>query len=170
VDRLVIVVSVDLEGEGGDMVKALVLFHSQEYMNTAQMAAAVAEGLREAGCEVDRFNTNDGRYDITQFPQYDCVAFGSPDYYSYVAGGLKMFMDDHYIADVRKGMQGLKGKPYALFCSHGSGGRVREVMPRLFTRIGTQVGELVASLRQPSPEVLEQCRVLGKVLAESVSH
>jgi flavorubredoxin len=158
------------------VVKALVLFHSQEYMNTAQMAEAVAEGLRGAGCEVDLFNTNDGRYDITQFSQYDCVAFGSPDYVatkrcaSYVAGGLKMFMDDHYIADVRKGMQGLKDKPYALFCSHGSGGRVREVMGGLFKRIGTQVGELVASLRQPSPEILEQCRALGKALAESVSH
>ena len=50
------------------MTKALVLFHSQEYMNTAPMAEAVAEGLREAGCEVDLFNTNDGRYDIAQFP------------------------------------------------------------------------------------------------------
>jgi multimeric flavodoxin WrbA len=137
-------------------------------MNMAQMAEAVAEGLREAGCEVDTFNTNDGRFDITQFPQYDCVAFGSPDYYSYIAGNLKQFMDDHYIADVRKGMQGIKGKPYALFCSHGGGGRVKDVMPRLFKRIGTQVGEMVASLRQPSPEVLEQCRELGKVLAETV--
>jgi flavodoxin len=62
------------------MAKALILFHSQEYGNTAAMAEAVAEGLREAGCEVDLFNTNDGRFDITQFPQYDCVAFGSPDY------------------------------------------------------------------------------------------
>jgi len=116
----------------------------------------------------DLFNTNDGRFDITHFPQYDCVAFGSSDYYSYVAGNLKQFMDDHYIADVRKGMLGLKGKPYALFCSHGSGGRVREVMPRLFTRIGTRVGEMVASHRQPSPEVLEQCKALGKALADSV--
>jgi hypothetical protein len=55
------------------------------------MAEAVAEGLREAGCEVDSFNTNDGRFDVTQFPQYDCAAFGSPDYYSYLAGGLKTF-------------------------------------------------------------------------------
>ena len=150
------------------MAKALVLYHSQEYGNTAPMAEAVAEGLREAGCEVDLFNTDDGRYDVTQFPQYDCAAFGSPDYYSYVAGNLKQFMDDHYIADVRKGMQGLKGKPYALFCSHGSGGRVREVMGGLFKRIGTQVGELVSSLRQPGPEILEQCRALGKALAEIV--
>jgi multimeric flavodoxin WrbA len=150
-------------------VKALVLYHSQEFGNTAQMAEAVAEGLREAGCEVDTFNTNDGRYDVTQFPQYDCVAFGSPDYYSYVAGGLKQFMDDHYIADVRKGMQGLKGKPYALFYSHGGGGRVREAMVSLFKRVGTQVGQPVGSRGWPRPEVLEQCKALGRLLAESVS-
>jgi flavorubredoxin len=99
----------------------------------------------------------------------DCMAFGSPDYYSCVAGNLKQFMDDHYIADVRKGMQGLKGKPYALFCSHGGGGRVRDAMVSLFRRVGTQVGQLVASRGRPGPQVLEQCRALGKALTEAVS-
>ena len=47
------------------MVKALVLYHSQEFGNTAAMAEAVAEGLQDAGCEVDLFNTNEGRFDIT---------------------------------------------------------------------------------------------------------
>ena len=138
------------------MTKALVLFHSQEFGNTAPMAEAVAEGLREAGCEVDTFNTNDGRFDITRFPQYDCAAFGSPDYYSYVAGSLKQFMDDHYIADVRKGMQGLKDKPYVLFYSHGGGGKVIDAMKRIFRRVGTQVGEAVSSRGRLSPAVLEQ--------------
>jgi multimeric flavodoxin WrbA len=124
--------------------------------------------LREAGCEVDTFNTNDARFDIAQFPAYDCAAFGSPDYYSYVAGNLKQFMDDHYIADVRQGMQGLKDKPYALFCSHGGGGRVRDVMVSLFKRIGTQVGKVVSSRGYPSAEVLEQCKALGKALGEAV--
>jgi flavorubredoxin len=132
------------------------------------MAEAVAEGLREAGCEVDLFNTNDGRFDITQFPQYDCVAFGSPDYYSYVAGNLKQFMDDHYIADVRKGMQGLKGKPYVLFYSHGGGGKVIDAMKRIFKRVGTQVGEPVGSRGRPNPHTLERCKALGKALAEAV--
>jgi multimeric flavodoxin WrbA len=131
------------------------------------MAEAVAEGLREAGCEVDLFNTNDGRFDITQFPQYDCAAFGSPDYYSYVAGGLKTFMDDHYIADVRKGMQGLKGKPYALFYSHGGGGRVIDAMKGIFQRVGTQVGKAVGSRGYPRPEVLEKCKALGRALAQA---
>jgi flavorubredoxin len=82
-----------------------------------------------------------------------------------MAENLKQFMDDHYLGDVCKGMHGLEGKPYALFCSHGSGGRGREMMLRLFTRIGMQVGDLVAPLRQPSPEVLERCRGLGRALA-----
>ena len=133
------------------------------------MAKAVAEGLRELGCEVDLFNTDDGRFDVTQFPEYDCVAFGSPDYYSYIAGGLKTFMDDHYIYDVRKGLEGLKEKPYALFYSHGGGGRVIDAMLRIFRRVGTLTGEPVGSRGKPDPEVLEECRTLGRELAEAVS-
>jgi flavorubredoxin len=133
------------------------------------MAQAVAEGIRAAGCEVDLFNTNDGRFDVTQFPGYDCAAFGSPDYYSYVAGSLKQFMDDHYIADVRKGMQGLKNKPYALFYSHGGGGKVIDAMRSIFKRVGTQVGQAVESRGYPSPQVLDNCKALGKMLGESVT-
>jgi len=151
------------------MAKALVLYHSQEFGNTAPMAEAVAEGLRDAGCVVDLFNTDDGRFDITSFPQYDCAAFGSPDYYSYIAGGLKTFMDDHYIYDVRKNLEGLKEKPYALFYSHGGGGRVKDVMQNIFKRIGTSVGEPVGSRGKPEPQVLEQCKALGKELAEAIS-
>ena len=151
------------------MTKALVLYHSQEFGNTADMAEAVAGGLRDAGCEVDLFNTNDGRYDVTRFPQYDCVALGSPDYYGYIAGGLKTFMDDHYIYDVRKGLEGLRGKPYVLFYSHGGGGRVKDVMPQIFRRVGTQIGEPVGSKGRPDQQVLERCRALGRELAAVIS-
>ncbi len=149
------------------MVKALVLYHSQEFGNTEAMAEAVAEGLKAAGCETILFNTNEGRYDVTQFPEYDCVAFGTPDYYSYVAGGLKTFMDDHYVHDVRKGLKGLRGKPYALFYSHGGGGRVRDSLS-IFKRVGTLVGKPVESNGRPNPEVLDRCRALGRRLAEAV--
>ena len=148
-------------------MKALVLYHSQEYGNTGKMAEAVAEGLRSAGCETTLFNTNDGRYDVTEFPQYDCVAFGTPDYYSYIAGGLKTFMDDHYIQDVRKGLQGLKGKPYSLFYTHGGGGRVREALS-IFKRVGNLVGEPVEARGSPNQEVLKRCRCLGEKLAKEV--
>ena len=151
------------------MAKALVLYHSQEFGNTAAMAEAVAEGLRDAGCEVDMFNTNEGRFDVTQFPQYDCAAFGSPDYYSYIAGTMKTFMDDHYIQDVRKGLQGLKEKPYALFYSHGGGGRVIDAMQRIFKRVGTLVGEPVGSRGRPDSQAVAKCKTLGRKLAEAVS-
>jgi flavorubredoxin len=95
--------------------------------------------------------------------------FGSLDYYSCVAGNLKQFMDGHYIADVRKGMQGLKDKPYVLFYSHGGGGRAIDGMKRIFRRVGTLVGEPVESRRCPSPEVLEECVALGKMLAENAA-
>ena len=150
------------------MTKALVLYHSQEYGNTAAMAEAIAEGLREAGCEVDTFNTNERRYDITRFPQYDCVAFGSPDYYSYIAGGLKTFMDDHYIADVHDGLEGLREKPYVLFYSHGGGGRVKDAMERIFRRVGTLVGEPLGSRGKPDQRTLERCKALGKELAKAL--
>ncbi len=150
------------------MAKALVMYHSQEFGNTAVMAEAVSDGLREAGCEVDLFNTNGGRFDVTRFPQYDCVAFGSPDYYGYIAGGLKMFMDDHYVFGVRKGLKGLREKPYSLFCSHGSGGKVKDVMPRIFNRIGTHIGELISCLRMPDEQVLKRCKALGEELARTV--
>lgn len=150
------------------MARALVIYHSQEFGNTAAMAEAVAEGLNEAGCEVELFNTNEGRFDIPSFPKYDCVAFGSPDYFSYVAGGLKTFMDDHYIHDVRKGLKGLKGKPYTLFYSHGGGGRVKSAMLGLFKRVGTLVGYPVGSYGKPDSGVLARCKALGVELAKAV--
>jgi len=105
----------------------------------------------------------------TRFPQYDCVAFGSPDYYSYIAGGLKTFMDDHYIYDVRKGLKGLREKPYALFYSHGGGGRVKDAMQQIFSRVGTLIGRPVGSRGRPDQQILERCKALGKELAEAVS-
>jgi flavorubredoxin len=147
------------------MGKALVLYHSQEFGNTGKMAEAVAEGLRKGGCDVTLFNTNEGRFDASTFPQYEVVAFGSPDYYSYVAGGLKTFMDDHYILRTRKGVKGMTEKRFSLFYSHGGGGRVKDAMVGLFKYIGTQVGDPVGCQGEPTADVLEKCRDLGWKLA-----
>jgi hypothetical protein len=66
-----------------------------------------------------------------------------------LADNLKQFVDEHYIADVREGMQGLKGKLYALCCSR-------------------TVGEPVGSRGQPSPQVLEWCMASGRTLGEAI--
>jgi flavorubredoxin len=146
------------------MTKALVLYHSQQHGNTGKMAEAVAEGLRSEGCEVTLHNANEGRYPIEEYPQYNCVAFGTPDYFSYLAGTLKTFMDDWYI---HRNETGYNGRPYAVFYSHGGGGRVKESLS-LFSRVGTQIGESVGSRGAPDRTVLDKCRALGVELAKAL--
>jgi flavorubredoxin len=78
-------------------------------------------------------------------------------------------MDDHYIYDVRKGLKGLREKPYLLFYSHGGGGRVKDSMQRVFSRVGTLIGEPIGSKGRPDQQVIEKCKALAKELIETVS-
>jgi NAD(P)H dehydrogenase (quinone) len=145
------------------MSKALVLYHSQQYGNTEKMANAVAEGLTEEGCSVTLHNTNVTRFPIEEYTAYDLVAIGTPDYFSYMAGTIKTFLDDWYL---HRNDPGYTGKPFALFMSHGGGGRAKDSLT-VFSRIGTQKGKIVSSSGSPSTQILEQCRELGKSLARS---
>lgn len=146
------------------MGSILVLYHSQEYGNTAAMAQAVGEGARDVGADVTLINTNEQRLDIELYRRFDAVAFGTPDYYSYVAGGLKVFIDDWYIAR-KSNRRGLEDKSYGLFYSHGGGGRVRRPFEELFSRMGAQIGETIESYGRPNDAVLKACRKLGRQLA-----
>ena len=150
------------------MSSILVLFHSQEYGNTAAMAEAVEEGARAAGARVTLANTNEQRMDIEQYRGFDAAAFGSPDYYSYVAGGMKVFLDDWHIAKQRNA-EGMTEKPYSLFYSHGGGGAVRGPLEELFGRMGTKVGDTVESKGKPTTSVIGACRNLGQALAVSLN-
>lgn len=151
------------------MVSLLILYHSQEYGNTEAMAKAVAEGGKKSGAKVTLVNTNDTRLDIEHFRKFDAVAFGSPDYWGYIAGGLKVFVDDFYI--VRKdNRKGLYDKPYGLFYSHGGGGSVRGPFEELFKRmkIGSKIGETIESYGSPNNTILAECRELGQQLVDII--
>ena len=147
------------------MKNILVLYHSQQYGNTEAMAKAVAESAQAAGAKVTLFNTNEKRFDIETYRNYDAIAVGTPDYYSYFAGTLKVFLDDWFFAK-RANANGLTDKPVALFYSHGGGGAVCVPFEKLFLRLGEQVGSTVESMGSPSAGVLERCKSLGKQLAE----
>ncbi len=151
------------------MASLLILYHSQEFGNTKAMAEAVAEGAQAAGAKVALINTNEKRVDIEEFRDFDAVAFGSPDYYSYIAGGLKMFVDDFYIAR-KSNRQGLEDKPYGLFYSHGGGGSVLEPFEKLFRmmRFGSKIGKTIESYGSPNSKVMEECRELGRQLVEKM--
>ena len=148
------------------MGTVLVLYHSQEYGNTAAMAQAIGEGARAAGAGTTLVNTNEQRLDLDQYRRFDAVAFGTPDYWGYLAGGLKVFLDDWYIAQ-KSDRQGLVNKPYGLFYSHGGGGDVRGPLEQLFARMGRQVGGTIESYGRPNRAVLEACHELGRKLADA---
>ena len=148
------------------MASVLVLFHSQEHGNTAAMADAIAEGVGAAGADVRLVNTNQERLCIDDYRSVDAAAFGSPDYYSYIAGGMKTFLDDWFIAK-KSDASGLTDKPYGLFYSHGGGGAVVGPLEKLFARMGPKVGDTIESRGRPDGDVLDACRQLGRDLASA---
>ena len=133
------------------------------------MAEAIAEGVEQFGGSATLFNTNTKRFDIEEFRKFDAAAFGSPDYYSYIAGGLKVFVDDLYIAR-KTNREGLANKPYGLFYSHGGGGRVREFFEKLFKalKIGPKIGTTIESVGAPNETILQVCREMGRDLVHAV--
>ena len=72
-------------------------------------------------------------------------------------------MDDWFL---HRNEPGYLEKPYVVFYSHGGGGRVKEALS-LFSRVGSQVSEAVASQRDPNQRTLDDCRNLGIELAKA---
>ncbi|MGD2174371.1 MAG: NAD(P)H-dependent oxidoreductase [Candidatus Brocadiaceae bacterium] len=145
--------------------KIAVIYHSQSQGNTRAAAELVAEGAKGAGgFDVFLANTDEERVDPALLAACAGVAFGTPDYFSYPAGGMKTFMDDWLIAR-RGGNEEIEGMPVALFMTHGGGGAAKEPFEELFQRVGSQVGETLAMKGRPGDEDAEKCRKLGELLA-----
>jgi len=149
------------------MGRILVIYHSQQYGDTKALAEALAEGVRDSGAEVELVSTNERRVTVEDLQDADGVAVGTPDYFSYLAGTIKTFFDDVHQWD--KSGAPVKGKPAALFFSHGGGGRVRHPLENLAGRFFEQVGETVESRSPTGEDAKEKCRSLGKELAEVCS-
>ena len=150
------------------MKRVLIAYHSQQYGNTHKMAQLVAEGCREVpGVEVDMVNLNEERACMDVVEAADGYALGSPDYFTYMAGGLKQFFDDLYIA-AGAGRE-VKGKPYVGFLTHGGGGGAIESVERLAKSMSLeQVAESVSSVRAPEGPLAQTSIDLGRALAERV--
>ena len=150
------------------MKRILIVYHSQQSGNTAKMADLVAQGCRGVeGVEVELVNVNEARVDMAAAEQADAYALGSPNYYSYVAGGLKQFFDDIHIAQGAGRATG--GKPYVAFCTHGGGGSVNDTIEKLAAAMKLQKVAPSATARlAPEGEAVEQSIALGRALAEHV--
>ena len=151
------------------MKRILIVYHSQEKGNTRKMAELVAKGCRSVGgVEVELVNVNESRVDVAAAERADGYALGSPDYFTYMAGGLKQFFDDLCLASWagRK----VKGKPYVAFLTHGGGGGAIESVEKLAKAMElVQVAPSVVSKGAPAGALVEKSVELGKALAGHVA-
>jgi len=150
------------------MKRILIVYHSQEKGNTRKMAELVAKGCREvAGVQVELVNTHETRASVEAAEKADAYALGSPDYYSYMAGGLKMFFDDLCLASWAR--RDVTHKPYVAFLTHGGGGSAINSIESLARSLKLeQAAPSVVCQGAPAGEAVEKCIQLGRTLAECV--
>lgn len=150
------------------MKTILVVYHSQQHGNTKKMAELVAQGCRqEPGVEVRLINVNDERVNIEALEAADGLALGTPDYFSYMAGGLKQFFDDALLGSYSGKMT--MGKPCVIFLTHGGGGAAVESVQRLAKSLKyREVAPPVLSKRAPEGDTIQHAIDLGRALAGEV--
>jgi multimeric flavodoxin WrbA len=148
------------------MKKVLVIFHSQQYGNTAQCAELVKQGLEAAGTiQVRLINTNEAnRVPMADILAADGLAIGTPDYFSYPAGTIKQLFDD--LLEAYRQDKPVYQRPCALFLTHGGGGRALEPFKRL-AKDFQLVGEPFVCRGEPG-DCAPGFVALGKQLGEAV--
>lgn len=144
------------------MVQVLVLYYSRGG-RTEALAEAVAEGIEE----VEGASASVKRVDyatVEDLIACDAVAFGSPNYFSYMAGLMKDFFDRALSIRGR-----VAGKPAAAFTS--GGGSSDAALQSLDSMIASfrleKTAEGVVSVGEPSEEDLDGCRAFGEALARA---
>ena len=145
------------------MAKVLVVYHSQSG-NTATLAKAVGKGAANVkGTQVVVKKALEAT--LEDLLGCDGVAFGTPDYFSYMAGGLKDFFDRTCYPSEGK----VTKKPYVAFVSHGGGGSAIKSVEQLCKRFKLKkVAEPLSAQGEPTPKMLKKAQKLGKSLAEAI--
>jgi NAD(P)H dehydrogenase (quinone) len=145
------------------MSRALVVYHSGTG-NTRAMAQAVAEGVKTvAGVEVILKEAE--QVSVNDLVDADAIAFGSPTYFSYMAGTLKTLFDKAWPS-----RNEIEGKPFVAFTS-GAGSQAKSLQS--IESVGSSCGlqkacSGVAVAGMPTDSQKEACRSLGAALAKAI--
>ena len=92
----------------------------------------------------------------------DAYVFGTPDYFSYMAGALKDFFDRTCYPSEGK----IDRRPYIAFVSHGGGGEAIKSLERMGRRFNLKRFSRPLLIEgKPSKKVLKKAQELGKKLA-----
>ena len=145
------------------MKRLLVVYHTQTG-HTEAMARAVVRGARHpevAGVEVRlRRAIEAGLGDLLEA---DAVAFGTPENFGQLSGGMKDFLDRTYYPAQGK----IEGLPYAVFISAGNDGRgALEALRRIVRGYPLrEVREPIVARGGIGAGVLDRCEEMGLALA-----
>ena len=146
------------------MVEVLVLYYSRGG-RTEAMAKAVAEGAQ--GVEGVTVLLKRVDYStIYDFVSCDAVAFGSPNYFGYMAGLVKDFFDRALTIREK-----VSGKPAAAFTSGGGANDSALLsLERMITSFRLdKVADGVACGGIPSEKDLAACKNMGEKLAKAAN-
>jgi len=145
-----------------EMVEVLVLYYSRGG-RTEKLARAIAEGaegVEGVSAAVKRVDYATG----VDFVDCSAVAFGSPNYFSYMAGPVKDFFDKALGIRDR-----VTGKPAATFTSGGgSSDSALQSLERMINSFRLEkAADGIVSVGEPSEADLGKCRAMGAALARA---
>ena len=144
------------------MVQVLVLYYSRGG-RTVALAEAVAEGVESvegASASVKRVDCAT----VEDLIACDAVAFGSPNYFSYMSGLMKDYFDRALSYRSR-----VTSKPAAAFTSGGgSSDAALQSLERMIASFRLEKkAEGVVSVGEPDKADLDKCKALGATLAKA---
>ena len=145
------------------MVTILIVYHSQTG-RTKKMAQAVAKGAKSIE-NVSTILKEARETTLDDLLNSDGLAFGSPEYFGYMAGAIKDLFDRTYYQ--ARGRKEIFKKPYVVFISAGNDGLgALTSIERIC--VGYQlkkVYEPVIAIGDIDEAILGRCEELGKVIA-----
>ncbi len=143
------------------MVK-LAIIYGTGFGNTGIMARAIEEGAKNAGIDVVIKKVDEvSRADVETA---DAIAVGSP---TYKGAGMPTVIK--YVESLSK--LSLKGKVGTAFGSYGWSGEAAGVISKMLKGYGMNVLEPPLRIKRiPEDEGIEECRKLGKLIADRIKH
>jgi flavodoxin I len=143
------------------MLKVLIVYYSQTG-NTEKMARAIEEGAKSVvGIEVEV------KYFVRpeELAEADAIILGMPTYYHDIGIDMKNLLETASKQEIN-----LKGKVGAAFGSYGWSGEAPNMLLEIMkNRIEMDVVEPALRIKyNPDKNGLEECRNLGKTVAEKL--
>ena len=145
------------------MVTILIVYHSQTG-RTKTMAQAVAKGAKSIE-NISTILKEARETTLDDLLNSDGLAFGSPEYFGYMAGAIKDLFDRTYYQ--ARGRKEIFKKPYVVFISAGNDG-----LGALTSVERICVGYQLKKIYEPviargdiDEAILSRCEELGKVIA-----